>query len=123
MLAGFCRAIGFGGPPPPPGGGPCGGPPGGGPMGPPGRWGWFAISLGSLSRDTEGDFGEEIVALLVLANGVHRADDDLIRDRRVRADRDAHLVLELGGRAFQLDDARLQRVVVVVVVLRRDGDA
>src|SRR6266571_3773783 len=70
----------------------------------------------SLLGESEVDVGEEVVAVVGFAERVDRADDDLVRDVRVRADRDRRLAGEVGGYPLQPLRAGVERRVVVVVV-------
>lgn len=73
-------------------------------------------------RDSERDLGEEVFPRLVLAHGVHCADDDLVRDGRVGANRHTHFVFELGRRELELRRACLEAIVVVIAFLFRNGE-
>src|SRR5580704_12622887 len=68
--------------------------------------------------------GEQLFPLIVVTDGVDGADDDLVLDVRVRADRHGGLVAHLFG-CLVLDrrDARLQAGVVEIRSALRHRDA
>src|SRR5579859_1723034 len=66
------------------------------------------------SGEPEVDVGEEVVARIGLSHGVDRADDGLIGDVGVGADRDLRLAGEIGGEVLEPLHAGVERRVVVV---------